>query len=868
MLTLAVRLTAQDDGFAGTIQLEQAALDKLNTAAARAGQGMQSLAANENRAASAGSAQAAQAKAQATATGQLTARTAAHTRALGGMHRQTNAVTDGFTRLRRVILALGLAAAVRATVTAAADMQAITSGLTLAAGAAQGASGEMAFLREEAERLGLNLRRTAGAYASLTAAASGTSLQGQASREIFLGVSEAMTALGRDSVATEGALRAIEQMISKGNVQAEELRGQLGERLPGAFQIAARAMGVTTSELNDMLEAGDVLAEDLLPKLAAELRATFGAQAMNQARGARAEINRFSNAIFELQVAAADSGFLAGFTDGLRALTEALAQGQVREAAAELGRAIGAAFRFAGEAVKFLADNMDLVKAAIAALVAAKVATMFVGITRAIMATVAAGGLLNAVLLANPIVAVAAAFVAAATLVYENWDDIRQFFVDLWADIRALFTAGSIFIAGKFQAAVLTIKSWIRSLQADMLDLVTDPDSVVGQILRLTNPAIGQAADLVAQNGNPLRAQATEFSRQAQAMLARDFASLFENYRSLYRNEDTTGSNRGAGAPGLPGFTPTTGTTAPDITIGGLGGTVGSGAANDNDAADRWREAWDEAVDHFRDRAREAAALTESLRTPMEVYGDTVADLTSFLEDGFITQETFNRGLAEADKLLQDATGSTIDWAGAWKDIGSLAGKTLSDIRRRTFDAAQALESLADIIFRVLVIQPFESALSSIDIGGIFNDLFSTSTAHTGGVIGARGLVGGTDSRVVSLDAFRNAPRFKRGGQVGLAPGEVPIVAHEGEVIGWPNQMRRAFGGGGDGGLRVVVEDHRRMAANDSGGPPIGISEGMGPDGERQVRVMVFDAFTDLVESGQMHAVMASAYGVRPQGAG
>ena len=35
-------------------------------------------------------------------------------------------------------------------------------------------------------------------------------------------------------------------------VQAEELRGQIGERLPGAFSTFAQAIGVSTAELDDM----------------------------------------------------------------------------------------------------------------------------------------------------------------------------------------------------------------------------------------------------------------------------------------------------------------------------------------------------------------------------------------------------------------------------------------------------------------------------------------------------------------------------------------------------------------------------------------------------------------------------------------
>ena len=80
--------------------------------------------------------------------------------------------------------------------------------------------------------------------------------------------------MGLSADDTRGALRALEQIVSKGTVSAEELRGQLGERLPGAFQIASRAMGVTTQELGEMLQRGEVLVEDLLPKLAKELRSS------------------------------------------------------------------------------------------------------------------------------------------------------------------------------------------------------------------------------------------------------------------------------------------------------------------------------------------------------------------------------------------------------------------------------------------------------------------------------------------------------------------------------------------------------------------------------------------------------------------
>lgn len=113
-------------------------------------------------------------------------------------------------------------------------------------GSLEGARAQISFVRQEAYRLGIPLADASDAWLKLAAAARGTALEGESARRIFSAVSGAAATLGLSASETSGALLAIGQMMSKGTVQAEELRGQLGERLPGAFQIAARAMGVTT----------------------------------------------------------------------------------------------------------------------------------------------------------------------------------------------------------------------------------------------------------------------------------------------------------------------------------------------------------------------------------------------------------------------------------------------------------------------------------------------------------------------------------------------------------------------------------------------------------------------------------------------
>ena len=62
----------------------------------------------------------------------------------------------------------------------------------------------------------------------------------------------------------KSAMRATSQVFSKGKVSAEELRQQLGERLPGAFTLFADSMNLTPAELDKALEQGKVTLEDFM----------------------------------------------------------------------------------------------------------------------------------------------------------------------------------------------------------------------------------------------------------------------------------------------------------------------------------------------------------------------------------------------------------------------------------------------------------------------------------------------------------------------------------------------------------------------------------------------------------------------------
>lgn len=151
------------------------------------------------------------------------------------------------------------------------------------------------YLSEITNKYGLELVSTTDAYVKYSAAVKGTSLEGEKARQIFSSFAGASAKLGISAKETEGIFRALEQMISKGKIQAEELRGQLGDRMAGAFKIFADGIGVSTAELDKMLKDGKVIADDVLPQVAQRLEEVYNLKKAGDIDTLAAAQNRFKN---------------------------------------------------------------------------------------------------------------------------------------------------------------------------------------------------------------------------------------------------------------------------------------------------------------------------------------------------------------------------------------------------------------------------------------------------------------------------------------------------------------------------------------------------------------------------------------------
>lgn len=381
-LTTSLRLTADTTGFTQAIHTADASLQKLHTQAGTTAQSAQGL----GQALGGAGAQAQGLGQQAISAG-------------GGADRLSAALGRvahyGLAGMGLSAVAHAAASVGQALFQASARAQSLATQLNFATDGK--AAQEMAFVTGVADRLGLQLSSTAQAYAGFAAAARGTALEGAPVRTVFESISKASAVMGLSAEQSSGALLAVQQMMGKGVVSAEEFRGQLGERMPIALQAGAQALGVTTAEFSKLLETGQIVAQDFLPKFAAAIDKMLAGSVEEAANRLDASAQRMGNAWDKLKKTVGDSGVSQAIGTGMtaashdmNAFSEAMDRAKERGGGffsqinqglgVMIGRAVGLnylsdAFRSNAERAAHLASALPRAEAELAALQARGAAT-------------------------------------------------------------------------------------------------------------------------------------------------------------------------------------------------------------------------------------------------------------------------------------------------------------------------------------------------------------------------------------------------------------------------------------------------------------------------------------------------------------
>lgn len=219
----------------------------------------------------------------------------------------------------------------------ALEVDAIETSLTFILNNSDQAAEKLIMLRRTAERLGLEYVSLASTYRSFIGATEASNFNMAEAERIFDAVANAGAKLKLSADQVRGTFLAIEQMVSKGTVSMEELRRQLGDRLPGSFAMAARAMGMTEMEFNKLVSTGQVLSRDLLPKLADELNKVYGNDTTEKIDSLQASVNRLSNEFSDMVEKGNISKLFQTIVDGARDALNALNTLVNSRSVAELG---------------------------------------------------------------------------------------------------------------------------------------------------------------------------------------------------------------------------------------------------------------------------------------------------------------------------------------------------------------------------------------------------------------------------------------------------------------------------------------------------------------------------------------------------
>lgn len=180
------------------------------------------------------------------------------------------------------------------------------------------------YIQQQALRTGTRIKDVAKGYRNFYAAASMAGFEKTSIQGMYGDVLTATRSIGASPQQTAGALLALEQMISKGKVSMEELRRQLGNALPGAFEIGAKAMKMTTAEFNDFVATGKLASTEFVPKFIAQLKKEYVGGFENATKSMDYALNNLSTSWIIFQYEFSKGGFAKGFVDVTNQLSKIL----------------------------------------------------------------------------------------------------------------------------------------------------------------------------------------------------------------------------------------------------------------------------------------------------------------------------------------------------------------------------------------------------------------------------------------------------------------------------------------------------------------------------------------------------------------
>ena len=159
-------------------------------------------------------------------------------------------------------------------------------------------SNSLAFVDNLAQRFNVPLESARQGFVKLYASMQPTGFSQGQIEGLFTGISQASAAFGLSADKVDRVNYAFAQMASKGQIMSEELKGQLGDVLPGALSLFAEAAKMSIPEFSKAMEdgafKGDAMIQ-VLENVGILMKVKFGAAAEGAAKTLQGALNGIQN---------------------------------------------------------------------------------------------------------------------------------------------------------------------------------------------------------------------------------------------------------------------------------------------------------------------------------------------------------------------------------------------------------------------------------------------------------------------------------------------------------------------------------------------------------------------------------------------
>jgi tape measure domain-containing protein len=159
-------------------------------------------------------------------------------------------------------------------------------------------SNSLAFVDNLAQRFNVPLESARQGFVKLYASMQPAGFSQGQIEGLFTGISQASAAFGLSADKVDRVNYAFAQMASKGQIMSEELKGQLGDVLPGALSLFAEAAKMSIPEFSKAMEDGAFKADamiQVLENVGILMKVKFGAAAEGAAKTLQGALNGIQN---------------------------------------------------------------------------------------------------------------------------------------------------------------------------------------------------------------------------------------------------------------------------------------------------------------------------------------------------------------------------------------------------------------------------------------------------------------------------------------------------------------------------------------------------------------------------------------------